>query len=77
MEQVLAAWQQGDKTGAIQRFIETDWKSGPQFTPGSPLNHRESELPGMSQVTQTKLMTEVHAQLKELKQLATAVRDQS
>jgi hypothetical protein len=75
MEQVLAAWQQGQKAGAVQQFLETDWKSGPLFSPGSPLRHRQSELPGMSQAAREKLMGEVEAQLGDLKQLAAAVRD--
>jgi hypothetical protein len=76
LEQVLASWQQGDQAGAVQRFLKADWKSGPIFAPGSPLNHRESELPGLSPAAQEKLMKEVVAQLSDLKALAKAVRDQ-
>jgi len=75
MEQVLASWRQGDQAGAIQRFLETDWKSSSAVGPRSPLNHRESELPGMSPAARDKLMKEVTAQLSDLKALARAVRD--
>ena len=74
-ERVLTAWQQGDKDGAIQRFIETDWKNGLLFAPGSPLDHRESELQQMPQAELEELWAQVAAQLKDLKQIATAVRD--
>jgi len=76
LDQVLASWQQGDQAGAIQRFLETDWKSSSAIGARSPLSHRESELPGMSAAARDKLAKEVMAQLSDLKALARAVRDQ-
>ena len=73
LEQCLARWQQGDKEGAIRLFIETDWKKGPAFSPGSSLNRRESELRKLSQAELARLNGEVQNQLGDLKQLASAV----
>ena len=58
----------------MRRLMETDWKSGPVFAAGSPLNHREDELPGMTQAARDPLMREVLVQLGELKSLAAEVR---
>lgn len=76
LEAVLSQWQNGDHAGAVKRFIETDWKSGAVFSPGSALSRKESELPGMSAPAREKLVADVLAQLNVLKQLAGAVRDQ-
>lgn len=75
LEQILSVWREGDKAKAIQQFLETDLKSGPLFSSGSALSHRERELPGMSQTERERLLAEVHAQVNELKQLAAAVRE--
>lgn len=75
LERILAAWQLGDTTKAIQQFLEADLKSRPVFSSGSPLSLRESDLPGMSQTEREKLLAEVHAQVNDLKQLAAAMRD--
>jgi hypothetical protein len=76
IEESLTRWRAGDSAGAIQRFLEIDWKQSPVvFTPGSPLSLREKDLPKMSAADQERLMGDVLAQLKDLKQLATAVRE--
>jgi hypothetical protein len=75
-ERTLTGWQQGNKAEAVQRFIDTDWKGGPAFSPESPLSRRESDLPEMSAGARDKLLKDVMVQLQDLKRLATAVRDQ-
>jgi len=76
LEESLARWRAGDQAGAIQRFLETDWKKGePTFAPNSPLSRREKDLLTMSTADRERLMGDVMVQLKDLKQLATAVRE--
>jgi hypothetical protein len=48
-EDSLTRWRAGDQAGAIQRFLEIDWKkSEPAFTPNAPLSLREKDLLTMS-----------------------------
>ena len=76
LEESLARWRGGDQAGAIQRFLETDWKTGePNFAPNSPLSLREKGVLTMSAAERERLMGEVMVQLKDLKQLAVAVRE--
>ena len=63
LEQALTRWRQGDRAGAIQRFLDADWTGGPVFSSGSVLSNRESELPGLSQPELTRLMDKVGVQL--------------
>jgi hypothetical protein len=44
LEQSLAFWQQGDQEGAVQRFLQIDWKTGQALTPGSALSLTEKEF---------------------------------
>ena len=75
LEKAVASWHQGDQAGAVQRFLEIDWKTGAPYSAGSPLRMREKDFPSLSAAESEKLMGQVTAQLKDLKQLATAVRD--
>ncbi len=78
LEQSLARWRSGDQAGAVQRFLEIEWKPGePAFAPGSPLSAREADLPNLPAAKRDPLVGEAMAQLRDLKQLATAVRDQA
>lgn len=42
----LAAWQQGDRAGAVSSFITADWSAGPLFAPDSILSLTEAEFSG-------------------------------
>ncbi len=75
LEQVLKVWQQGDQAGALQRILETDWKTGPIFSPGSALAHKESELSGMGQAEMQKVVAEAQTCASDFKKLAAALRD--
>jgi len=76
LESSLALWRQGDKKGAVDKFLQIDWaKTKPAFRPGSPLATREADLAKMPARELEALMVEVNTGLKDLKQLAAAVRD--
>jgi hypothetical protein len=78
LESSLALWRKGDKSGAIEKFLQIDWtKNSTAFQQGSPLSTREQDLPKMSDGDREVLMREVNAQLKDLKQLAAAVREKA
>jgi hypothetical protein len=77
LEESLTRWKAGDQAGAVQRFLEIDWKQNlPPFTPGSPLSLRERDIVKLSNAERERVMADVLGQLKDLKQLASAVRDQ-
>ena len=77
LEESLDCWRAGDQAGAIRRFVEVDWKQKPAaFTLDTPLSRREQELVKMSPADREVLMSKVTPQLRDLKQLAAAVRDQ-
>ena len=78
----LAAWQQGDRTGAVSNFVTTDWSAGPLFAPDSILSLTEAEFSGRVKpripgFVRTGAIEAVRVQMtKELatmKQLAAAV----
>ncbi len=75
LEEALSQWQTGNHAGAVQRFIEIDWKSAPAIRAGSTLSRKESDLPGMPAPEREKLVADVIAQLNVLRELAGAVRD--
>jgi hypothetical protein len=77
LEQALARWKQGDKGGAVEQFLNIDWKATPVVSPNSPLAKKEKDLPTMSESARQKLMQEVMPWLQDLKQLAGAVRDKA
>ena len=71
---VMTAWQQGDKSTAVSRFLETDWSSRPLFAPGSALSLTEAEFSSLSVADQQlKDSKKIVPQLDSLKQLAAAV----
>ena len=75
-EDSLARWRAGDQAGALQRFLEIDWKkSEPAFAPNSPLSLREKDVLTMSAAERERRVGEAMVQLRDLKQLATAVRE--
>jgi hypothetical protein len=76
LEESLTRWRAGDQAGTIQRFLEIDWnKSEPAFATNSPLGLREKDLLTMSAAERERRVGEAMVQLKDLKQLAAAVRE--
>lgn len=71
---VMTAWQQGDKSTAISRFLETDWSGRPLFAPGSAVSLTEAEFSSLPVTDQQlKDSKEMVPQLDSMKQLAAAV----
>jgi len=77
LEQALTRWQQGDQAGAIEQFIHIDWKAGPALSAHSPLKTREKDFPAMSAPAREELMAEVLPLLRDLRQLAAAVKEKA
>jgi hypothetical protein len=75
LEQALDRWRSGDQAGAVDLVIQTDWQIGPVFSPGSPMSHRERDLPGMPQAEQEAVVKDATTRLQEVKALAFALRD--
>src|SRR6266511_554223 len=42
IQPALAAWQRGDRAGAVGSFLTTDWSAGPIFAPNSVLSFTEA-----------------------------------
>jgi hypothetical protein len=70
---LLTVWQQGDKSGAVSRFLETDWSARPLFTPGSTLGITETQFRALPAADRDLKAKEMMPQLVYLKQLAWAV----
>jgi len=73
MQSVLTLWQQGDKSAAVTRFLETDWSARPLFTPGSTLSLSEDQFKLLSEADARAKSSEIAAQTEEIRQLAAAV----
>jgi hypothetical protein len=73
MQSLLTAWQQGDKSAAVSRFLETDWSVRPLFTPGSTLSLSEDQFKSLSKADGQAKSREISAQTEEIRQLAAAV----
>ena len=69
----LSAWQQGDKTAAVTRFLQTDWTAGPLFAPDSTLSLTESQFQSLSNAERQKKSGEMLTQLDAFKHLAAEV----
>ena len=75
LEAALSLWGHGDKAGAVQRFLEADWKSHRMFSPGSPLSMAEKDLMKLPQAVIQERQAIIMKQLGTLSGLAKAVRD--
>jgi hypothetical protein len=73
MQPILAAWQQGDKSAAVSRFLEADWRARPLFTPRSALSLSEDQFKSLSTGDREAKSGEIATQTGVLKQLASAV----
>ena len=67
----MTAWQQGDKTGAVSSFVETDWSGRPLFPSDSTLSLTEDQFKALSNWQSKK--SEMMPQVESLKQLAATV----
>jgi hypothetical protein len=70
---VQAAWEKGDKSAAVARFAETDWRARPLFAPESPLGLSEQQFQSLPAAERTAKLEETLAQIGTLKKLAAAV----
>lgn len=72
---ILAAWQEGDKARAINRFLEADWNARPIFPAGMALNLTDGQLKALSDADRQLKTGEMMVQLDLIKQLASAVAE--
>jgi hypothetical protein len=73
MDSALTAWQQGDQSAAVSRFVETDWSAGPLFSPDSPLSLSEDQFKLLPAADRQAKFRDLIASTTELKRLAAAV----
>jgi hypothetical protein len=73
MQSVVAAWQQGDKSTAISRFVATDWSERPLFAPGSTLSLSEEQFKSLPPADREAKMKDMISQISALKEPAMAV----
>jgi hypothetical protein len=69
----MAAWEQGDYSGAIARFVETDWNANPLFASDCALSLSEGQFQALSAAERRAKTDEMMSQLNSLKQLGAAV----
>jgi len=72
-QSVVSLWQEGDRTKAIDRFVETDWKVRPLFAADSVLSFSEAQFAGLPRPDVEAKGREMMEQITPLKQLAAAV----
>jgi hypothetical protein len=70
---VLTAWQEGDKSAAISRFLNADWSARPIFAAGMVLSLNEAQFKALPDADRQLKSDEMMAQLDLMKQLAAAV----
>lgn len=71
----MSAWQQGDESTGVRRFVEADWSTRPLFAPDSTLSHSEEQFKALSNAERQAKSGEMMSQLQSLKQLAAAVAE--
>lgn len=69
----MTAFQQGDRTAAVSRFLEVDWSRGLAFSKNAVLSLTENGLASLSAADRQQHMEEAMPQLQGLKQLFSAV----
>jgi major membrane immunogen (membrane-anchored lipoprotein) len=72
-QQALTAWEQGDKSTAIDNFLETDWSARPLFASGSTLNLSEDQFKSLSDAERQMKSSELSAQFNSLRELTAVV----
>ncbi len=73
VEAMLTACEQGDSSGAIKQFLETDWNARPLFSPGSAMSLSEDQFKALPATQREAESAEVQARLATLRKLAGAV----
>jgi hypothetical protein len=69
----MTAWQQGDKSTAVSRFVGTDWAARPLFAADSVLSLSEAQFKALPAAELEAKSAEMLPQLESLKKLASAV----
>jgi hypothetical protein len=69
----MSAWQQGDKSTAVSKFLDADWSARPLFPPDSPLSLTEAQFQLLSNTDRQAKSNEMLPQVSALKALAAAV----
>lgn len=69
----LTAWQQGDKTTAVSRFLEADWSAHPLFPASSPLGLSADQINALSAAEKEAKAGEMAAELGSLNALLVEV----
>ena len=74
----MMAWQQGNKTTAINDFVKADWSTRPLFPSSSPLSLTETQFDSLSTADRQAMLSQpklsvMMSQLQLLKQLVIAV----
>ena len=73
MQSALTAWEQGDTSTAVSRFLEADWSARPLFAPGSTLSLSEEQFMSLARADRNAKQSELIAKVGEVKQLGRAV----
>jgi hypothetical protein len=73
MEPIWSAWQQGDQSLAVSRFVQANWSARPLFTPGSTLSLSEGQFMSLPTSERNVKANDSINQIGDLKQLARAV----
>jgi hypothetical protein len=69
----MLAWQHGDKSTAVSKFLDADWSARPLFPPDSPLSLTEAQFQSLSNTDRQAKSNEMLPQVSALKALAAAV----
>ncbi len=69
-EKILATFQGGDKTAAVQAFIDSDWNESPAFRDSSPLCSKESDFASTTNENRERLMKDLLSQSNSIRMLA-------
>jgi RNA polymerase sigma factor (sigma-70 family) len=72
-EPSLAVWQNGDKAGAIGKFVEADWAARPLFAATSLLSLSEKQFAALTDSQRSAAPGEFNGRLMVLKQIGAAV----
>lgn len=73
IQPLLDEWQQGDKSTAISRFVQSDWSTSPLFPASSPLSLSEEQFTRLPASDREAKSGEIASQTRVLKELAAAV----
>ena len=73
IQPLLDEWQQGDRSTAISRFVQSDWSARPLFPASSPLSLSEEQFTRLPAADREAKSGEITAQTRVLKELAAAV----